>query len=217
MLRPGFEPGISGSKGQNACPDYTTGAQDYQLEEGRLYIFSRAPGDLEARPRAHEDAPHEWEARYDGHQGPESLGDIRKGEWEQPQEGVHEVVDLVGGELDPHHPGELDDVDGQDEETEHRGDRLIQLAYREAHHQPHEKPLDKNVCQGLPENILHDSLDLDFCWSNKKRDSSLMCRRLFYLDARLLFLLGARSSAWWSNRLITCGSWVQIPPGPPHF
>ena len=42
VLRPGFEPGISDSKGQNACPDYTTGARVQVRGLANLYTLPGA-------------------------------------------------------------------------------------------------------------------------------------------------------------------------------
>ena len=39
VLRPGFEPGISNSKGWNAWPDYTTGAREILWGLMCLYVF----------------------------------------------------------------------------------------------------------------------------------------------------------------------------------
>gem|GEM_PF-5429361 len=39
VLRPGFEPGINGSKGHYACPDYTTGARETTKRRKSAFII----------------------------------------------------------------------------------------------------------------------------------------------------------------------------------
>ena len=60
VLRPGFEPGITGSKGQYACPDYTTGAlRAIKRSAERLYNPCQGLRQLEAGYQSEDEAPYE--------------------------------------------------------------------------------------------------------------------------------------------------------------
>ena len=77
VLRPGFEPGISGSKGQNACPDYTTGALGAtKRSTERLYNPCQGLRQLEAGYQSEEEAPYERRLNRYQQQGSKLLLEI---------------------------------------------------------------------------------------------------------------------------------------------
>jgi hypothetical protein len=212
VLRPGFEPGISGSKGQNACPDYTTGARAITKMMGEFINYCRGLGELESQNAAKHQPHEEGDLGDHPHHRLEKAPDPAHREGKQLEEVVHQLAQQGERCVKSKYTREVGEVDGYQAEADEGGYELVQLSGRVAHDRPKHQALTEKDEQGPQDPLDHIPTLFSLIvfkkgWLDEESKGFLLWR-LRYISA------GARSSAWPEHQAHNLGVVGSNPSGP---